>query len=114
MLATFMIGIGLLHFLRPGPFVRIVPAALPSPLALVLVSGFFEVLGGIGLFVPRARRAASIGLVVLYVAVFPANVNMLMHPALGASVPLWALWARLPMQAVLVAWALWVGGPPRS
>jgi uncharacterized membrane protein len=109
-LVVFMVGIGIGHFVRPGPFVSIVPASLPAPLLLVLVSGFFEVLGGVGLLVPRARRAASLGLVLLYLSVFPANINMVMHPELGAGVPLWALWARLPFQVVLIAWALWVGG----
>ncbi len=110
-LASIMVGIGLLHFLAPGPFVRIVPASLPAPLVLVLVSGFFEVLGGLGLLVPRARRAAGFGLVLLYLAVFPANINMALHPEISApyGLPVWSLWARLPLQAVFIAWALWVG-----
>jgi uncharacterized membrane protein len=109
-LAVFMVAIGIGHFAVPGPFVSIVPGFLPAPLLLVLVSGFFEVLGGVGLLVPRVRRAASFGLVLLYLAVFPANINMVVHPELGAGVPLWALWARLPFQVVLIAWALWAGG----
>jgi uncharacterized membrane protein len=108
-LAAIMVGIGLLHFFMPGPFVSIVPSALPAPYALVIVSGFFEVLGGVGLLVPRVRRAASIGLVLLYVAVFPANINMVLHPELGRGIPEWSLWARLPLQLVFIAWALWVG-----
>jgi uncharacterized membrane protein len=112
-LATIMIGIGLLHFFRPAPFVNIVPSALPAPYVLVIVSGFFEVLGGVGLLVPRVRRAASIGLVALYVAVFPANINMVVHPELGGGIAVWALWARLPLQIVLIAWAAWVGRPAR-
>lgn len=109
-LAVFMIGIGIGHFAWPAPFVSIVPASLPAPLMLVLVSGFFEVLGGVGLLVPRAHRAASLGLVLLYLSVFPANINMVMHPELGAGLPLWALWARLPFQVLFIAWALWAGG----
>jgi uncharacterized membrane protein len=109
-LALVMMIIGTLHFTAPAFFVSIVPAWLPAPEALVVVSGVFEVLGGVGLLVARVRRAASFGLVALYVAVFPANINMTMHPAeLGHGLPLWALWARLPLQAVLIAWALWVG-----
>ncbi len=104
-----MIGIGVVHFVVPGPFVSIVPAALPAPYVLVLVSGFFEILGGVGLLVPRARRAASYGLVLLYLAVFPANINMALHPDLGRGIPEWSLWARLPLQFVLIAWALWAG-----
>jgi uncharacterized membrane protein len=111
LLAVAMVGVGALHFVDPAPFVAIVPAWLPAPRALVLVSGAFEILGGVGLLVPRARRAASLGLVALYVAVFPANVNMAVnHLGLGdAEVPTWALWARLPLQLVLCAWAIWVG-----
>ena len=109
LLAALMVGIGVLHFVMPGPFVGIVPSALPAPYALVIVSGFFEVLGGLGLLVPRARRAASYGLVLLYLAVFPANINMVIHPELGGGIPAWTLWARLPLQIAFIAWALWVG-----
>jgi uncharacterized membrane protein len=112
LLAAVMIGIGAVHFVTPDPFVRIVPAWLPAPLLLVWVSGVFEILGGVGLLVRRARRAASYGLVALYVAVFPANVNMAMnHLTLDGvhQLPTALLWLRLPLQAVLVVWALWVG-----
>ena len=110
-LAAFMIAIGFAHFLAPGPFASIVPAWLPAPVTLVLVSGFFEIAGGVGLLLPRVRRAASWGLVALYVAVFPANVNMALHqiPAGGVHVPALWLWARLPLQIVFIALALWVG-----
>ena len=62
-LAFAMMLVGVLHFANPMPFVRIVPAALPAPLVLVYVSGFFEFLGGAGLLVARTRRAAAWGLV---------------------------------------------------
>jgi uncharacterized membrane protein len=106
--ALAMVAVGVDHFVAPDFFVRIVPRFLPAPLLLVWVSGFFEALGGVGLLIPRTRRAAGIGLVALYVAVFPANINMCVHPELGGSVPLWALWLRLPFQIVFIALALWV------
>ncbi|HEY2368444.1 MAG TPA: hypothetical protein VGH87_18735 [Polyangiaceae bacterium] len=108
MAALAMIGVGIDHFVAPDFFVKIVPRVLPAPLVLVWVSGFFEALGGVGLLIPRTRRAAGIGLVLLYIAVFPANINMCMHPELGGSIPLWALWIRLPFQLVFIALALWV------
>jgi uncharacterized membrane protein len=111
LLAAAMILVGIDHFANPDPFVRIVPAYLPAPLVLVYVSGFFEVLGGAGLLVPRVRRAAAWGLVALYVAVFPANLNMaLNHISLSPDHPLPtpALWLRLPLQLVLIAWAWWL------
>ncbi|HSQ68229.1 MAG TPA: DoxX family membrane protein [Polyangiaceae bacterium] len=113
-LAVGMIAVGVDHFAAPDFFVRIVPRAFPAPQLLVEISGVCEVLGGVGLLVPWTRRAAGIGLVMLYVAVFPANVNMVVHPGLGGSVPPWALWARLPLQLVFIAWAIWVSRPPRG
>jgi uncharacterized membrane protein len=110
-LGVAMIGIGVVHFVQPEPFVRIVPSWLPAPLVLVWVSGVFEVLGGVGLFVPRARRVAGLGLCALYVAVFPANVNMAVNHLTfdGVTpVPPVLLWGRLPLQAVLIALAWWV------
>jgi uncharacterized membrane protein len=108
MVALAMIGVGIDHFVAPDFFVRIVPRILPAPLVLVWVSGFFEALGGVGLLIPRVRRAAGIGLVLLYISVFPANINMCIHPELGGSIPLWALWLRLPFQLLFIALALWV------
>lgn len=114
LLAIGMVGIGVSHFANPDPFVAIVPAWLPAPRALVLVSGAAEVAGGIGLVVPVLARAAAIGLILLYVTVFPANVNMALHhiePG-GKPIPEWALWARLPFQALFIAWAGWLARRP--
>jgi uncharacterized membrane protein len=111
-LALVMVGMGVLHFVAPAPFVHMVPASLPGPLVLVWVSGVFEILGGVGLLVPRACRAASLGLVALYLAVLPANVNMaLNHLTLDGvtSIDPVLLWLRLPLQGLLIAWAIWVG-----
>ena len=113
-LALAMMSIGVAHFVRPEGFVRIVPAFLPAPLVLVYVSGFFEALGGLGLLVPRVRRPAGYGLIALYLAVFPANINMAVnrialddaHP-----IPPALLWLRLPFQVLFIAWAWWVSSP---
>ena len=114
--AIAMVSIGVLHFLQPEGFVAIVPKALPAPRMLVYVSGFFEILGGAGLVVPPVQRAAAWGLVALYLAVFPANVNMAIHhlPLGGTSMPAWALWARLPFQGVLIAVAYWLSRQPAT
>lgn len=110
-MAVAMMTVGVLHFVSPNGFVSIVPHALPNPLLLVQVSGFFEIVGGAGLLAPPVRRAAGIGLVALYVAVFPANINMVVHPELAGAVPLWVLWLRLPFQILFIAVALWVSKP---
>lgn len=107
LLAGLMTYVGVMHFVAPGVFIRIVPRWLPAPAALVAISGACEILGGVGLLIPGTRRWAAWGLVALLIAVFPANVNMaLNHLPFGRNpVPTWMLWARLPLQAVLVAWA---------
>jgi len=110
LLAILMVGVGVLHFVQPKAFVRIVPKFLPAPLALVYISGFFEILGGIGLLIPDTRAWAAWGLIALYVAVFPANIYMLTHNiSLNPKkpIPRWALWARLPFQFLFIAWAYW-------
>ena len=107
-LAAAFVGVGVMHFLRPRPFVQIVPPGLPSPEALVAVSGAAEVLGGVGLLVPRLRKSAGWGLLALLAAVFPANVYMATAAERFAAVaPAWALWARLPLQPLLMATVWW-------
>ena len=94
---------GLWHFVHPSTYVAIMPPQLPAPLGLVYVSGFFEIVGGLGLLVQRTRRVASWGLLALLVAVFPANVYMaLIHEQLGISG--WVAWGRLPLQLPLLWW----------
>jgi len=112
LLAVTVVGSGTLHFARPDVFLKIVPDWLPAPRALVLVSGFFEILGGLGLLVKRTRRAAGWGLMALFAAVFPANVHMATH-RIYTDNP-WILWGRLPFQAVLIAWAWWYTRPERT
>jgi uncharacterized membrane protein len=109
LLTVFMTAAGVNHFLAPAQYAAMIPGIFPAHLALVHVSGVAEVLGGLGLILPSTRRLAAWGLVALFVAVFPANINMAVHhlPLGGRPVPTWALWLRLPLQVVLVAWAWW-------
>jgi uncharacterized membrane protein len=112
LLAVVFIGAGILHFIHPETYLRIMPPALPAPQLLVLLSGVAEVAGGLGLLLPATRRWAAWGLLALLVAVFPANVYMLqLHEQLH--IPLWALWVRLPLQPLLM-WAVWRAGNPRT
>ena len=110
LLALLFITSGIAHFANPQPFVQIVPPFLPWPLGLVWISGFFEILGGVGLLVPRLRRSAGIGLIALLVAVYPANIYMAVSnvPFGNAQLPWWADLIRLPFQFVLIALVYWV------
>ena len=108
LLGVLFLLAGVMHFVVPGAYVRIVPEWLPSPRLIVLVSGVFEVLGGVGVLVPSTRRFAAWGLIALLVAVLPANVQMALdHATKWRSIPGWILWARLPLQLPLIWWA-WV------
>ena len=96
---------GTLHFVVTRAYVGIMPDYLPAHRELVLLSGACEIAGGVGVMVPQTRRAAAWGLVILLVAVMPANVWMVQHPERYPGVPVWAMWVRLPLQGVLVWWA---------
>jgi uncharacterized membrane protein len=80
--AIFYVIAGSLHFVRPEPYIRIMPPYLPWHGQLVAISGLFEILGGLGLLFPPSRRMAAWGLVALLVAAFPANLYMATNPAL--------------------------------
>jgi len=109
MLAAMMVSVGAYHFVAPMPFVKIVPSFLPEPLLLVYVSGFFEILGGVGLLIPKVSRAAAWGLIALYVAVFPANINMAVnHLPLGDTYYPIGNWVRLPFQVLFIVWAYYL------
>ena len=107
LLTLFMVAAGANHFVSPDAYVAMMPAMLPAPLTLVHVSGVAEILGGLGLILGATRRLAAWGLIALFIAVFPANLNMAIHhlPLGTYQVPSWALWARLPVQVLLIWWA---------
>jgi uncharacterized membrane protein len=109
LLGLSMIWIGSQHFITPQTFVDIMPPYLPWHLELVLISGLFEVLGGVGLLVDRTRQMAAWGLIALFICVFPANVHMALNdiPFMGQHVPDVLRWGRLPFQLVFIAWAYW-------
>jgi len=107
----FFILAGVLHFVRPGWYEAIMPEWLPWHRELVYASGVAEFAGGALLMArdPKLRRIGGYWSAATMVAVFPANVNMALHPDEFTSVPRWALYARLPLQILIVAWALAAG-----
>ncbi len=113
LLAVLMIIAGFLHFAIPTPFIKIVPGFLPYPAALVYISGVFEILLGIGLFFPATRWISAWGLVALFIAVYPANLNMAFNHIKLTGIPdsWWLHGFRLPFQFVLIAWAAWCAKP---
>jgi len=110
-LALFFIGAGVNHFLSPDIYLGMMPAWLPLKTAANVISGAAELAGGFGLLIPRLRRAAAWVLIVLLIAVFPANIHVALQghmPGLENASPA-LLWLRLCFQPLLVAWVWWTG-----
>ena len=106
LLAVFFVVAGVMHFVLPETYAKVMPPWLGWHAALVAISGACEIAGGIGVLVPSVRRAAGWGLILLSIAVLPANVQML-RDGLDAGRPAWQialLVIRLPLQALLIWW----------
>ncbi|WP_235011780.1 DoxX family protein [Bryocella elongata] len=106
-MGTLYLAAGIAHFVATRTYEAIMPDYLTAHHALVLISGVAEFAGGLGILLPypKLNRAAAWGIILLLIAVSPANLWMLQHPERYANIPLWVLWARLPLQLVLIAWA---------
>jgi|SRR5690554_464551 len=96
---------GILHFIVPKPYVKTMPRSIPYPKAMVYISGFFELLFGIALLFEATRSYAAIGLILLLIAVYPANIYMAKRMYEKQSKNRWVAYIRLPIQFVLIYWA---------
>lgn len=108
-MGTVFLVAGVAHFLRPRAFEQIVPHALPAKQALVYGTGALEITGGLALLTHRCSALVGKLMAAFLVAVFPANLNQAVHNIQfedGPRIPRWLLWARLPLQAVLIALVL--------
>lgn len=103
--ALFIAG-GIGHFVATDFYLKLMPPYIPWHRFLVLLSGVFEIALGVSLLIPRFTRLAAWGLILLLIAVFPANIHVYRHPEMFHLPPLVHL-LRLPLQGVLIAWA-WV------
>jgi uncharacterized membrane protein len=88
-------------------FAAMIPEPLPNGLWIIYLSGAFEIAGAVGLLIPRTRRLAGVCLVLLLVAMFPANVNAIINGLpLGGNAPT-PLWVRAPMQLLYIGMVWW-------
>ena len=104
-LASFFIYFGVDHFINPNFYLSIMPPAFPLHSEAVYISGFFEVLGGVCVLIPRLRKIAGWGLVALLVAVYPANIYMAITPEAFPDLSVSLLYVRLPLQFIFIYWA---------
>jgi uncharacterized membrane protein len=111
LLGVAMIVAGVLHFVIPHYYMLIMPAYLPWHLALVLISGVFEIGLGLALFVPRLRPIAGWGLIALLVAVWPANIWMATDGVPGVDISPVLAWVRVAVQPLFMVWAWAVSRP---
>ncbi len=105
--AVAFILAGTYHFINPEFYLRIMPPYLPWHLFLNYLSGFFEIVLGILLLIPKSQVFAAWSLIALLIAVFPANVFMAMNTELFPNINPILIYLRLPLQFVLIAWAFW-------
>ena len=116
-MAPLYIVAGVLHFVVPELYVQIIPPVFPAPLALVYLSGLAEIAVGVGLLIPRMRQYAAWTTVALLIAIFPANIYMATHGVVIEGMPgggdpsELVRWGRLPLQGMLILWALWYTRP---
>jgi len=105
-LAAFFIYAGYSHFKNPKFFYRITPPMIKKwEKEINIIVGIAEILGGIGLMIPMTQIYAAWGLILLLIAVFPANIYHLTSKGAGMKIPIWFLWVRLPLQFLLIWWA---------
>ena len=110
-LAGFFINVGVDHFINPEFYLAIMPPSFPLHAEAVYISGFFEILGGVCLLVPRLRKIAGWSLVALLICVYPANIYMALTPEAFPEIPLSLLYFRLALQFLFFYWAYSVTRP---
>ena len=105
LMAVLYVVAGINHFWHPAMYLSIMPPYLPWHTQLVYASGVAEILGGLLLLPRYTRRVAAVGIIVLLVAVFPANIQMAVNYVHTNNPNLWVAILRLPIQLLLIWWA---------
>ena len=106
-MSLFYINIGIKHFMNPSWFMKIMPPYLSFHLELVYLSGVFEIIFGIMLLFKKTRYYACWGLILLLLAVFPANIYLAQTNGAAMGISPEIAWGRLPIQAIFIALAYW-------
>ena len=117
LMGVFYVLAGINHFRDLGFYLPMMPGYLPFHVGLIYLSGVAEIVLGAAVLVPSIRPLAAWGIILLLIAVFPANIHIAWHnvPLAGAKegAGIWN-WVRLPVQALLIAWAWWYTQPQEA
>ncbi|PIF33600.1 putative membrane protein [Flavobacterium sp. 9] len=105
LMAFLYIVAGLNHFRKPGMYIKIIPPAFKNPKLINTISGAAEIILGILLLFHPTTKLAAWGIIVLLIAVFPANLFMFQNKKASFGLPKWILFVRLFLQIIFVYWA---------
>lgn len=103
LMAIIYIFAGIMHFVKPKMYIAIIPPYIPFPRMVNRLVGFAEIILGLGLFVEDLRSISAFGIIMLLIAVFPANLYM--YQKANNRIRKWLFFLRLPLQLVLIGWA---------
>lgn len=103
LMAFFYVAAGLMHFIKPHIYIKIIPPYISNPQLINKISGIAEIILGMGLLFEPTRSISAFGIIILLIAVFPANLFMYQKQKKGFTKTI--LFWRLPFQLVLIGWA---------
>ena len=107
-LAVMLLFTSSAHFTRMREdLVRMTPPWVPHPRAMVFVTGILEIAGAVGILVPGLRRVAGISLILLFLALLPANIHAARAGLTLRGKPVTPLWLRIPMQLLFIGLTWW-------
>ncbi|WP_338150248.1 DoxX family protein [Eudoraea chungangensis] len=104
-MAVLYITAGIMHFIKPRIYLRIIPDYLPYPRLLVSLSGIAEVILGIGLMVPVLKNLSLLTLIIMLLIFLTVHFNMLKNKKASLNLPKWLLLLRIILQFLLIYWA---------
>ncbi|MCY7310530.1 MAG: DoxX family protein [Chitinophagaceae bacterium] len=104
-MAAFYVLAGVNHFANPDFYKKIMPPWLPWHYSLIFISGVAEIVLGLLLLPVQTRKLAACGIIVLLVAILPANVQMMLNYQQQKNPYLWIAVVRLPLQLLFIGWA---------
>ncbi len=107
LMAAMYVFAGIMHFIKPKMYLRIMPKYLPKHKLLVLLSGMAEVGLGIALCIPVLKNIAIYGIIVMLAIFLMVHFYMLSSKKASAGLAVWILILRIPLQFGLIYWAYW-------